>query len=115
VARTPESIPFGQAPRPAEVKAFSALQVFRYSSGRHKPVSARWHPNQLRHSQAAERRRHGLGLAKTIRGYGKAETAQLCAEKDIAAAMELVSELPRLVSASNKMTHHLLSEASTSE
>jgi hypothetical protein len=56
----------------------------------------RWRPNQLSHSRAAERRRHGLGLAKTVRGYGKVETTQLHAEKDVASAMELVSGLPRL-------------------
>jgi integrase len=53
----------------------------------------RWRPNQLRHTRATELRRHGLDVAKTILGHTKVETTQLYAEKDIAAAMELVSRI----------------------
>jgi integrase len=53
----------------------------------------RWHPNQLRHSRATELRRHGLDLVKTILGHSKVETSQIYAEKDLAAAMELVAKI----------------------
>jgi integrase len=53
----------------------------------------RWHPNQLRHSRATELRRYGLDMAKTILGHSKVETTQVYAEKDIAAAIELVGRI----------------------
>jgi integrase len=53
----------------------------------------RWHPNQLRHSRATELRPHGLDVTKTILGHTKVETTQVYAEKDLAAAMELVSRI----------------------
>jgi len=52
-----------------------------------------WAPNQLRHSRATELRRHGLDVTKTILGHNKVETSQVYAEKDVAAAMELVSKI----------------------
>jgi integrase len=52
-----------------------------------------WHPNRLRHNRATELRRHGLDVTKTILGHTKVETAQIYAEKDLAAAMELVSRI----------------------
>lgn len=53
----------------------------------------RWHPNQLRHSRATELRPHGLDVVKTILGHNKVETSQIYAEKDLAAAMELVAKI----------------------
>jgi integrase len=53
----------------------------------------RWNPNQLRHSRATELRPHGLDVTKTILGHSKIETTQVYAEKDMAAAMELVSKI----------------------
>jgi integrase len=53
----------------------------------------RWRPNQLRHSRATELRRYGLDVTKTILGHTKVETTQLYAEKDLAAAMELVARI----------------------
>jgi integrase len=53
----------------------------------------RWHPNQLRHTRATELRRYGLDVAKTILGHSKVETTQIYAEKDVAAAMELVAKI----------------------
>jgi hypothetical protein len=53
----------------------------------------RWRPNQLRHSRATELRPYGLDVAKTILGHRRLETTQLYAEKDLAAAMELVSRI----------------------
>jgi integrase len=53
----------------------------------------RWHPNRLRHSRATELRRYGLDVVKTILGHSKVETTQIYAEKDVAAAMELVAEI----------------------
>jgi integrase len=53
----------------------------------------RWHPNQLRHNRATELRRYGLDVTKTILGHAKVETTQLYAEKDLAAAMELMSQI----------------------
>jgi integrase len=52
-----------------------------------------WSPNQLRHSRATELRRHGLDLAKTVLGHSKVETTLIYAEKDMAAAMELVAKI----------------------
>ncbi len=52
-----------------------------------------WSPNRLRHNRATELRRHGLDLAKTVLGHSKVETTQIYAEKDIAAAMDLVSRV----------------------
>jgi integrase len=53
----------------------------------------RWSPNRLRHSRATELRRYGLDLAKTVMGHRKVETTQVYAEKDITAAMELMSRI----------------------
>jgi integrase len=53
----------------------------------------RWHPNRLRHSRATELRRHGLDVTKTILGHTKVETSQIYAEKDLAAAMDLVAKI----------------------
>lgn len=53
----------------------------------------RWHPNQLRHTRATELRPHGLDVTKTILGHAKVETTQIYAEKDLAAAMELVAKI----------------------
>ena len=53
----------------------------------------RWHPNQLRHSRATELRSYGLDVVKTILGHTKVETSQVYAEKDLAAAMELVAKI----------------------
>jgi integrase len=53
----------------------------------------RWHPNRLRHSRATELRPHGLDVVKTILGHSKVETTQIYSEKDLAAAMELVSQI----------------------
>ncbi len=53
----------------------------------------RWHPNQLRHSRATELRGYGLDVVKTILGHSKVETSQVYAEKDMQAAMELVSKI----------------------
>jgi integrase len=52
-----------------------------------------WGPNRLRHSRATELRSHGLDMVKTILGHSKVETSQVYAEKDIQAAMELVSRI----------------------
>lgn len=53
----------------------------------------RWHPNQLRHSRATELRPYGLDVAKAVLGHNKVETTLLYAEKDLAAAMEVVSTI----------------------
>jgi hypothetical protein len=53
----------------------------------------RWHPNRPRHSRATELRSHGLDVTKTILGHSKVETSQVYAEKDLAAAVELVSKI----------------------
>jgi integrase len=53
----------------------------------------RWRPNQLRHTRATELRRYGLDVAKTILGHSKVETTQVYAEKDIEAAMAVMSRV----------------------
>jgi integrase len=53
----------------------------------------RWGPNRLRHSRATELRPHGLDVVKTILGHTKVETSQIYAEKDMAAAMELMAKI----------------------
>jgi hypothetical protein len=52
-----------------------------------------WSPNRLRHNRATELRRYGLDLAKTVLGHSKVETTLIYAEKDVAAAMALVSKI----------------------
>ena len=59
----------------------------------HWQKAHRWHPNQLWHSRATELRPHGLDVTKTILGHSKVETTQVYAEKDLAAAMELVARI----------------------
>jgi site-specific recombinase XerD len=53
----------------------------------------RWHPNRLRHSRATELRSHGLDVVKTILGHSRVETSQIYSEKDLAAAVEVVSKI----------------------
>jgi integrase len=53
----------------------------------------RWHPNRLRHSRATELRRYGLDVTKTVLGHAKVETTEVYAEKDLAAAMELMERI----------------------
>jgi integrase len=53
----------------------------------------RWHPNQLRHSRATDLRPFGLDVAKTVLGHTRVETTLIYAEKDLAAAMEVVSKV----------------------
>jgi integrase len=53
----------------------------------------RWHPNRLRHSRATQLRGHGLDVVKTILGHSRLETTQVYSEKDLAAAVELVSKI----------------------
>jgi integrase len=53
----------------------------------------RWRPNQLRHRRATDLRPHGLDVAKTVLGHTKVETTQIYAEKDLAAAMELMARI----------------------
>jgi integrase len=53
----------------------------------------RWSPNQLRHRRATELRPYGLDLVKTVLGHTKVETTQIYAEKDLAAAMDLMSRV----------------------
>jgi integrase len=53
-----------------------------------------WAPNRLRHSRATELRRlAGLDVAKTVLGHSRLETTQVYAEKDLAAAMELMAKI----------------------
>src|SRR5262249_25934701 len=52
-----------------------------------------WGPNRLRHSRATELRSYGLDMVKTILGHSKVETSQIYAEKDLAAATELMSKI----------------------
>jgi integrase len=53
-----------------------------------------WAPNRLRHSRATELRRlAGLDIAKTVLGHSRLETTQVYAEKDLAAAMELIAKI----------------------
>jgi integrase len=53
----------------------------------------RWSPNRLRHNRATQLRCHGLDVTKTILGHTKVETTQIYAERDLNAAMELVSRI----------------------
>ena len=53
----------------------------------------RWSPNRLRHSRATELRPYGLDVAKTVLGHSKVETTEVYAEKDLAAAMELMGRI----------------------
>jgi len=52
-----------------------------------------WGPNRLRHSRATELRPYGLDLVKTVLGHSKVESSEVYAEKDFAAARELVAKI----------------------
>jgi integrase len=52
-----------------------------------------WGPNRLRHSRATELRPYGLDVVKTVLGHSKVETSQVYAEKDFAAAMDLMAKI----------------------
>lgn len=52
-----------------------------------------WGPNRLRHTRATDLREHGLDNVATILGHSKIETTQIYAEKNLKAAMELVSKV----------------------
>lgn len=52
-----------------------------------------WGPNRLRHTRATDLREHGLDNVATILGHAKVETSQIYAEKNLKAAMELVSKV----------------------
>jgi hypothetical protein len=56
-------------------------------------IVPKWSPNRLRHNRATELRPYGLDLAKTVLGHSKVETTQVYAEKDLAAAMDLVAKI----------------------
>lgn len=52
-----------------------------------------WGPNRLRHTRATELREHGLDNVATILGHSKIETTQIYSERNMKAAMELVSRV----------------------
>jgi integrase len=52
-----------------------------------------WHPNRLRHACATTLRPYGLDKVKTILGHSNVTTSEIYAEKDLAAAMELVAKI----------------------
>jgi integrase len=58
-----------------------------------QPIIPRWSPNRLRHSRATELRCHGVDMVATILGHNKVETSQVYSEKNIAAAMAIVSQV----------------------
>lgn len=54
----------------------------------------RWAPNRLRHSRATEiRQLYGLEASQVILGHSKADTTQIYAERDIAKAAKIMSEV----------------------
>jgi integrase len=53
-----------------------------------------WHPNQLRHTHATEvRRRYGLEAAQVALGHSQANVTQVYAERDLALAARVASEM----------------------
>jgi integrase len=82
--------------RRAIKRACVRATVARLQVGPIRPcdVVPQWSPNRLRHSRATELRAvAGLDVAKTVLGHSKIETTLLYAEKDLAAAMELVAKI----------------------
>ena len=54
----------------------------------------RWAPNRLRHSRATEIRQiYGLEASQAVLGHSKADTTQIYAERDIAKAVKIMSEV----------------------
>jgi integrase len=54
----------------------------------------RWSPNRLRHSAATEvRRRFGLEAAQHVLGHASANTTEIYAERDAAAAQEIARKI----------------------
>jgi integrase len=53
-----------------------------------------WHPNQLRHNAATEvRAKFGLDAAQAVLGHAKADVTQVYAERDLARARAVMSEI----------------------
>jgi integrase len=77
----------------ANEKAVEAARKINPAMPSDTVLVPQWAPNQLRHARATELRRHGLDVTKTILGHNKVETTQIYAEKDVAAAMELVAKI----------------------
>jgi integrase len=83
-----------QCPRRAPGDCYTARVYARAIARACRKASVpKWGPNRLRHSRATELRGYGLDLVKTILGHSKVETSQVYAEKDMQAAMELVSKI----------------------
>ncbi len=53
-----------------------------------------WHPNQLRHTFATEvRKSHGLEAAQVLLGHSRADVTQVYAERNLALAVSVASEI----------------------
>jgi integrase len=60
----------------------------------HHRIIPRWSPNRLRHSAATEiRAKFGLEAASTVLGHAKLGTTQIYAERDLAKAAAVMSEV----------------------
>jgi hypothetical protein len=84
----------------AQAIARACLAADRAAHDKDKSIPAEravipvWRPNRLRHLRATELRAiGGLDVAKTVLGHSKVETTLIYAEKDLAAAVALVSEI----------------------
>jgi integrase len=54
----------------------------------------RWHPNRLRHTAATRiRDRYGLEAAQAVLGHARADVTQVYAERDLAKACQVMSEI----------------------
>jgi len=83
--------------RPGEVCSMRPCDVDRANEEREKEGQEKlpyWSPNQLRHSAATEiRRRFGLEAAQTVLGHAKADVTQVCAERDMSLAAEVMRRI----------------------
>jgi integrase len=62
--------------------------------GDEERIVPRWHPHQLRHTAATElRRTHGLEAAQVILGHKTLTVTQVYAEKNVAEAMRIMSQV----------------------
>jgi site-specific recombinase XerC len=53
-----------------------------------------WHPNQLRHTHGTRvRREYGLEAAQVVLGHAWAAVTQVCAEADMAQAVQVAAEI----------------------
>jgi hypothetical protein len=75
-------------------KAYPAPDDLPEAEQRRWRKEHQWHPNQVRHTAATEiRRQYGLEAAQVTLGHSSAVVSQIYAERDLAKAASIMSEV----------------------